>query len=199
MPGPRLAASGLSVGGIGPAAFELAAGACLGLTGPSGAGKTRLLRAIADLEPHDGECRLDGRPASAMPGPVWRRDVGFVAADSGWWDARVGAHIEPVRDADLDEFGLSPAVREWSVERLSAGERQRLALLRHLAAAPAVLLLDEPVSHLDADLIEVVIGRLAACRQDGMAVIWVDHDRHRLARVADAIARLDSAGRFSWS
>lgn len=191
--------TGLSVGGIGPADFDIAAGTCLGLTGPSGAGKTRLLRAVADLEPHEGECRLDGRPASAMPGPAWRAAVGFVAAESGWWDARVGAHIEMVGDADLDEFGFAPAVRDWSVERLSAGERQRLALLRHLAVGPLVLLLDEPVSHLDADLIEVVIARLAACRQDGMTVIWVDHDSDRLGLVADRIARLDSAGRFSCS
>ncbi|CAN0194467.1 unnamed protein product, partial [Chrysoparadoxa australica] len=196
---PRLAVTGLSVGGIGPADFDIAAGACLGLTGPSGAGKTRLLRAVADLEPHEGECRLYGRSASAMPGPAWRRSVSFVAAESGWWDARVGAHIEMVGDADLDKFGFAPAVRDWSVERLSAGERQRLALLRHLAAGPLVLLLDEPVSHLDADLIEAVIARLAACRQDGMAVIWVDHDGDRLGRVADRIARLDSTGRFSCS
>ena len=116
---------------LGPFGFEVAAGACLALSGPSGSGKTLLLRALADLDPHEGEVELDGSPQSGCSGPEWRRRVGFLPAESHWWAPRVGDHFRSPADAlraDLERFGLDPACFDWKVERLSSGERQRLAL-----------------------------------------------------------------------
>ena len=65
---------------FGPFSLSLADGACVSIEGGSGAGKSVLLRMVADLDPHDGDAILDGKPCSAMPGPAWRRLVTYVAA-----------------------------------------------------------------------------------------------------------------------
>jgi ABC-type multidrug transport system fused ATPase/permease subunit len=76
-----------------PASFSLAAGECIAVKGPSGAGKTLLLRAIADLDPNQGLVTLEGRDRSTIPGPEWRRLVGHVPAEPGWWAETVGEHF----------------------------------------------------------------------------------------------------------
>ena len=63
-------------------ALDVQAGECIAISGSSGTGKSLLLRAIADLDPHEGECWLDGQAASAMPAPQWRRRVAYLAADN---------------------------------------------------------------------------------------------------------------------
>ena len=68
-----------------PASFSLSAGEAIAVRGASGAGKTLLLRAVADLDPNEGLVTLDGRDRSAIPGPEWRRLVGYVPAEPGWW------------------------------------------------------------------------------------------------------------------
>jgi ABC-type multidrug transport system ATPase subunit len=75
-----------------PVSFSLAAGECIAVKGPSGAGKTLLLRAIADLDPNQGRVNLEGRDRSTIPGPEWRRLVGYVPAEPGWWAETVGEH-----------------------------------------------------------------------------------------------------------
>lgn len=194
----RLEASGLRVGDADPIDFALAPGQCLGLSGPSGAGKTQLLRAIADLDAHAGECRLDGVAADAMPGHVWRRRVAYVAADSAWWDDSVGPHLPGVSEAQLQTLDFGLDVLDWPVARLSSGERQRLALLRHLVPRPAALLLDEPTAHLDPRSAGAAVALLQDYRQrEGAALLWVDHDRDRLIRVADIRATVEPGGVFS--
>lgn len=196
---PRLAVEDVSVAGLaGPVDFSVAAGDCLGLSGPSGAGKTLLLRAIADLTPHDGICRLDGETAVAFAPDAWRRRVTYVAGESAWWHETVNPHMAGVTDADLAGLGFPPEVRAWSVARLSAGERQRLALLRSLALRPDVLLLDEPTANLDGHNTEHVERLLGDDRRDrGTAMVWVAHDDAQLERVANRRARLDGDGRFT--
>jgi ABC-type multidrug transport system ATPase subunit len=76
-----------------PASLSLSAGECTAVTGPSGAGKTSLLRAIADLDPSDGLVCLDGRDRSTIAGPEWRRLVGYVPAEPGWRADTVGEHF----------------------------------------------------------------------------------------------------------
>ncbi len=76
-----------------PASFSLSAGEALAVRGPSGAGKTLLLRAVADLDPNEGLVTLDGRDRSIFAGPEWRRLVGYVPAEPGWWADTVGEHF----------------------------------------------------------------------------------------------------------
>lgn len=175
--------------------LSIADGDCLALSGPSGVGKTLLLRAIADLDPNEGEAWVDGTPRSAMSGPAWRRRVVYLPAESGWWDERLRAHFPGRRVPYLDDLGLPRALLSRPVSRLSSGERQRFALARALAVAPRVLLLDEPTSALDpanTRRVEQLLARLRAER--GLALLWVSHDARQARRVSDRQLRLTRAG-----
>lgn len=189
---------GLSVGNIGPLNFSLAAGECLTLSGASGAGKTRVLRAIADLDAHLGEVFCRGSRAADLKPSLWRRRVGMLAADSQWWRDRVDEHFPaPPPPAHLQALDLAPGLLNESVARLSSGERQRLALLRLLANRPEVLLLDEPTANLDADNVSRVEQLVADYQAaEGAAVVWVSHDAAQSLRVAKRHVRLQS-GRLS--
>ena len=123
-----LSISNLSGTGIGPIDLKLANGDVVAITGPSGAGKSLMLRAIADLDPNQGELLLDGEERATFHAPDWRRRVSYVAAETSWWAERVGDHFED-KDAAirlLEEVGLGEAAMEWSIPRLSTGEKQRL-------------------------------------------------------------------------
>lgn len=177
---------GLTRAGLGPIDLDLEAGACTALAGPSGAGKSLLLRAIADLDPNHGQVSLDGTGRDSMPAPEWRRQVGYLAAESGWWEDIVGPHFsDPERTAPLlARLGLDAGAFEWPVERLSTGEKQRLALARLLENDPRVLLLDEPTAALDPDsrtaVEDIIEDRLAG----GAAVLIVTHDAAQAERLA---------------
>ena len=166
---------------------------CICLTGPSGAGKSMLLRAIADLIPHGGDARLDELDCSQMKPTQWRKQVGYLPAESHWWSERVGDHFS---DADPDAFrqlGFEPQVLDWQVSRLSTGEKQRLSLLRLLANQPRALLLDEPTASLDAANVGNAEALILEYRQQQQApVIWVSHDPAQIQRVADRVLRLEA-------
>jgi ABC-type iron transport system FetAB ATPase subunit len=169
---------------IGPVSLALAAGECICISGPSGAGKSQLLRAIADLDPHDGEVRLSGQPASGVAPPEWRHQVGLLPPESSWWLPQVADHFHAGTSLPLAEVGLEAAILEQPVARLSSGEKQRLALLRLLANRPRVLLLDEPTANLDPENTRRVEDLIAAYRESReAAVIWVSHDRAQAERV----------------
>jgi len=171
---------------FGPVSLTLTRGECVGIAGPSGAGKSSLLRAIADLDPHAGTARLDGRDMTSFTPAQWRRRVQLLPADPEWWLARVGDHFPRRLVEAARRLQLPDGVWDWPPERLSSGERQRLALLRALAREPDVLLLDEPTANLDADNVagaETLIRESREARQ--VCVIWVSHDRGQLTRVAD--------------
>lgn len=177
---------------VGPVSLRVGAGECVTLSGPSGSGKTRLLRAIADLDPHEGEVRLDERPATRIAPALWRRQVQLLPADPLWWAETVGAHFTAFDAGAAAALGFAPDVAGWPVERLSSGERQRLALLRALDRGPRALLLDEPTANLDEDNIARVERLVEDYRRaHGVAVIWISHSAVQRARVARVHHRLE--------
>ncbi len=183
-----LSVRALSRPGLGPASFDLADGECLAVRGKSGSGKTLLLRVIADLDPNSGAVTLDEQPRAAMPAPLWRRQVCYLATEPGWWADRLGDHFPdwgPVPEY-LEALGLPSDCRGARVSTLSTGERQRLALIRTLLVEPRVLLLDEPTSGLDADTTAAVERLLLALLASGTGIIWVTHDDAQARRVAHA-------------
>jgi ABC-type iron transport system FetAB ATPase subunit len=179
----------------GPFSFTLHAGECVAIQGPSGAGKSVLLRMLADLDPHEGEVALDGRAASTMPAPEWRARVVYQAAEPAWWEATAGEHFMDVDRAwtnrTLAALGLDPVILDTDIERLSTGERQRLALVRSLARRPRVLLLDEPTAALDPGSVAKAEALLRTALADGMALLIVTHAAEQASRLAQRIFHLE--------
>jgi putative ABC transport system ATP-binding protein len=177
-----------------PASFSLSAGEALAVRGPSGAGKTLLLRAVADLDPNEGLVTLDGRDRSTIAGPEWRRLVGYVPAEPGWWAETVGEHFGEwtVALALVKDLGLPEAAKTWPITRLSTGERLRLALVRALMRRPKVLLLDEPTAALDVASVTAVESLIKTRIEAGLAVLWVTHDVEQAKRVAHRLLVIES-------
>lgn len=183
---PLLQVRDLRTNLLKPASLSLSAGECIAVQGPSGAGKTLVLRAIADLDPNEGLVCLDGRDRSTMTGPEWRRLVGYVPAEPGWWADTVGEHFSEwaAALAFARQLGFPDEAKAWPIARLSTGERLRLALIRALMVGPRVLLLDEPTAALDPASVAAVEALIATRLRAGLAVLWVTHDAGQAKRVA---------------
>jgi ABC-type iron transport system FetAB ATPase subunit len=179
----------------GPFSFELHGGECVAVQGPSGAGKSVLLRMLADLDPHEGDAVLDGQPSGTMAAPEWRARVVYQAAEPAWWEPTAGGHFAPQQrgfvSGMLTALGLSQDVLDTDIDRLSTGERQRLALVRSLARAPSVLLLDEPTAALDPGGVARVEALLRSCLDRGMAMLIVTHSVEQARRLAHRIFHVD--------
>jgi ABC-type iron transport system FetAB ATPase subunit len=171
--------------------MEVGPGECVCISGASGTGKTLLLRAVADLDPHEGMVYLDNTESTGFSAPQWRSQVGLLPAESAWWHDRVGEHFNGIADSALEDLGFKPDVLRRRVSRLSTGERQRLALLRLLALRPKALLLDEPTASLDGANVRRAERLISAYRRQNRApVIWVSHDARQIKRVGDRHLRL---------
>ena len=188
----------IRVHGLAPVSFSLQFGECVALMGPSGSGKSLLMRALADLDAAAGQIFLEGAERAEVPGPAWRRAVRYVAADPGWWAESVGAHFpqEPAARARvariLDSLGLPTDILTAPVARTSTGERQRLGLARALLDEPKVLLLDEPTAALDptsAALVEEVIRYQILLSR---AVLIATHDLAQAQRLARKLIKLEA-------
>jgi ABC-type multidrug transport system ATPase subunit len=182
----------LKVHDLPPLSFEVAGGECLGVEGPSGSGKTLLLRALADLDPSGGYVFLEGAERREMRASQWRQQVRYIVAEPVWWASTPrshlpeGAAIEPLVAA----LGLAPGLLDDPVDRLSTGERQRLALVRALADSPKVLLLDEPTSALDPGAARLVTLVIREQLDAGTIVLLVSHDDDVMSQLADARLQL---------
>jgi UDP-glucose/iron transport system ATP-binding protein len=178
----------------GPFELSLGAGSCAAITGPSGSGKSLFLRMIADLDPNEGEVWLNERPRAAMPAPAWRRQVTYVAAESGWWTDIVSQHFPPGRRDEIialaATLGLSAGLVDAPVAQLSTGEKQRFALVRALLPAPPVLLLDEPTGPLDEESVGRVETLLRQRMAAGTSVLLVTHDPNQAERLGQQRYRM---------
>ncbi len=173
----------------GPINFQIKSSEILGLSGDSGSGKSRLLRALADLDEHQGEIQLDGNDQQNIVAHEWRKKVALLPAETSWWFDTVEAHFYDANNENflnnLGVLGFSKNVLQWSVARLSSGEKQRLGLLRLLENNPHILLLDEPTANLDKNntqLFENFIKHYLSLNK--ACAIWVSHDAEQLQRVS---------------
>ncbi len=180
-------------------------GEFFGFLGPSGSGKSTLLRAIAGFGPRpSGALRVGGKDVLSLP--PWKRNVGMVFQSYALWPhmsvrENVGfglreRHVPAaqvksrVNDA-LELVGLSH-LADRMPNQLSGGQQQRIALARTVVIEPQVLLLDEPLSNLDAGLrVQMRRELLALQRKLGLTTIFVTHDQEEANSTCDRIAVLD--------
>ena len=184
-------------------AFDLAIikGEFLAIMGPSGCGKTTTLRMLAGLErPSEGEIRLNGRRMNEVKASA--RDTPMV-----WQNLALFPFLNVVKNVEfgLKMRGLGSAERrrkamEWldrldigdfaerDVAQLSGGQRQRVALARALVTEPEILLLDEPLSALDANLVVRMQGVLSRLQKDlGITFVYVTHSQSEAFAMADRV------------
>jgi molybdate transport system ATP-binding protein len=180
------------------------------LFGPSGAGKTTVLDAIAGLRtPRRGSIVIDDRvlfsTAARINLPAHTRHVGYVPQDVALFphmnvrrNLLYGRH--PGLSPDLDRVvGMLeiPSLLDRRVTDLSGGERQRVALGRALMSGPSLLLLDEPLAAVDVPLRRRILPYLLRVRDElKIPIVYVSHDREEAEELADVVVTLDQ-GRVS--
>lgn len=215
MDGPMLRIEGVTMR-YGPAeppaveglGLEVERGEVLALLGPSGCGKTTTIRLIAGFEnPEAGSIELAGRllAGGGTFVPPERRGVGIVFQDHALFPhltvaenvafglARAAAPSRAERAREVIEtVGLKPLAGRYPHE-LSGGQRQRVALARALAPRPSLLLLDEPLASLDAQLKDEMIAELKEVhRRFGVTTLYITHDQAEAMRMADRLALMRS-------
>jgi ABC-type Fe3+/spermidine/putrescine transport system ATPase subunit len=175
------------------------------LLGPSGCGKTTALRLVAGfLDPDEGEVRIDGAPVHGVP--PWRRDLGLVFQNYALWPhLSVFEHVafglrerrvaRAERDARVREalrlVGLE-GLESRRPSQLSGGQQQRVALARTLVLRPRALLLDEPLSNLDARLRAQMRTELRRLHRElGITTLFVTHDQAEAMALSDRLALFD--------
>lgn len=183
----------------------------LSLLGPSGCGKTTLLRCIAGLEvPADGDIYIDGKIQTsvreAVLVPPYAREIGFVFQNYALWphmtvykNVAFGLKLRKVAESDirkkvestLDLVGL-PNLGQRYPSQLSGGQQQRVALARSIAMEPRLILLDEPLSNLDAKLREEMRVELKKLiKKIGISALYVTHDQEEAFVISDTVIVMD--------
>ncbi|MEY8098488.1 ATP-binding cassette domain-containing protein [Falsihalocynthiibacter sp. S25ZX9] len=170
--------------------FRVSAGQCVALTGPSGSGKSLVLRAIADLDQAEGSVVLNGRAREAYQPTVWRQLVRYLPPVSQFWTPHLAGHFAKDMTSEAEKLGLSAHDLTAPIERLSTGQRQRGAIMRAMSNQPKVLLLDEPTSALDAVSIDRVEGMLREFMAQGGAIVLVTHDQAQAQRMSESMIEL---------
>ncbi|SOC00497.1 iron(III) transport system ATP-binding protein [Rhodobacter sp. JA431] len=190
--------------------LKLAPGRVLALLGPSGSGKTTLLRLVAGLlVPDAGTIHLAGKlvAAAGQALPPEARGLGMVFQDYALWPhmnvaGNVGFPLEMRRmpaperakrvARALDRVGLA-AFAERRPSELSGGQQQRVAIARAIVAEPALVLFDEPLSNLDRELRETMVGEIAGLVEElGLTALYVTHDHSEAFSLAHEVAVMEA-------
>jgi putative spermidine/putrescine transport system ATP-binding protein len=193
-----------------PLELQIGAGETLVLLGPSGCGKTTTLRLIAGLETPDPGGRVRFGDDDVTPLPIEKRAVGMVFQNYALFpnltvrgNVGYGLRIRRVAAEEtrrrVDELLAMMRLTDHAdkpVDQLSGGQRQRVALARALAPQPRVLLLDEPLTALDARLRDTLRGEMnALLRELGITTVYVTHDQAEAMELGDRIVVM-SEGRI---
>ncbi|SDE49058.1 ABC transporter ATP-binding protein [Auraticoccus monumenti] len=190
--------------------LEIGEGEFFTLLGPSGCGKTTALRSLAGfVEPTSGTVHVDGRDVTRVPSE--RRGVGMVFQSYALFPSMsvreniaFGLSVQRVARAEqrervdrvAEQVGLRPEQLSRGVAELSGGQQQRVAIARALVLQPRILLLDEPLSNLDAKLRVQLRGELQRLQREvGITTVYVTHDQEEALALSDRIAVL-SEGRL---
>jgi iron(III) transport system ATP-binding protein len=189
-------------------------GECFTFLGPSGCGKTVILRLIAGFEaPDTGEIRIGEKlvsaPSRKIHVPPEQRRIGVVFQDYAVWPHKTvydnviyPLQIQKVHKPEAHERSMSAIaqVNLGTLEKrlpfqLSGGQQQRVALARALVSAPEIMLLDEPLSNLDANLREEMRFEIKELqRKTGVTILYVTHDQEVALAISDRIAVMDRSG-----
>jgi putative spermidine/putrescine transport system ATP-binding protein len=189
--------------------IEMAPGELVALLGPSGCGKTTALRIVAGFETADtGSVLIDGKDISSVPAA--KRDMGMVFQSyslfpnmSALDNVAFGLRMRKIATGErrkqaaglLDMVGLAPQASQYP-HQLSGGQQQRVALARALAIQPRVLLLDEPLSALDAKVRLQLREQIRTLQQQlGTTTLFVTHDQEEALSMADRVGVM-SKGRL---
>ncbi|PCI88420.1 MAG: ATP-binding protein [Hyphomicrobiales bacterium] len=167
-------------------------GGVTALAAPSGAGKSRLFAAIADLVVNEGEVSLDDVNRNDIAATEWRKRVRYVSAEPSWWGNTAQDHLsddEKTRQMAV-RFGLTTELFERPIEQLSTGERQRFGLLRALVDEPRVLLLDEPTAALDQDTSLKIEAELVRLAGEGRIIFIISHSEAQIERIATRVVNI---------
>jgi iron(III) transport system ATP-binding protein len=200
---------GTEVGGVRDISFEIERGSLVTLLGPSGCGKTTTLRLIAGLErPSQGEIYIDDECMASVRSktfvPTYRRPIGMVFQSYAIWPhMTVAGNVAfplKVRRTRLSKTEMSERItealalvglagmQERPATDLSGGQQQRVALARALVHRPKVLLLDEPLSNLDAELRERMRDEIREVQQRlGITTVFVTHDQSEALALSDRL------------
>jgi putative ABC transport system ATP-binding protein len=180
--------------------LTIPAGCLTVLAGPSGAGKTRLLRLLNRLDvPTRGTVSLRGTDLASIAATALRRDVAMVFQRPPLFPGTVADNLRVTRSdltdsavaAALEEIDLDAAIADQESATLSGGEAQRVCFARALLNEPTVVLADEPTSALDPApkrALEDLVRRLVG---SGLSVVWVSHDAAQVRRLADHLVVID--------
>jgi iron(III) transport system ATP-binding protein len=189
--------------------LEVNKGEMLTLLGPSGCGKTTTLRCIAGLEkPEEGDILIDGQPMISQGFvPPSKRGIGMVFQNYAVWphmkvfnNIVYGLKLERISKQRIQERGQEvlelvglDGLGDRYPAQLSGGQQQRVALARALVRNPKVLLLDEPLSNLDAKLREELRFEIKSLvRRMGITSVYVTHDQAEAMVISDRIAVMNS-------